>query len=770
MFTNGHSNIRHAAEKQSAPHERELTLRDLFDILSKGRWLIVACFVLVLALTALYTFTSAPEYEARSTLQVNTQNATPQLGELFGFENAFRNVLNEIEILKSRSIAERVAEELVARPLPVDGTADFSILEEPDDGQPLTTAVVVSRLQEEFVRIVPLSQDVDFIEIVATSTNPEEAAEIARLYADKYLEYNQISSRERMKVAVDYLTGVTDDLFAELQTSENSLSGFRSDESVVAPEEEARQLLQQRAMLEGLRVEAESRLQAATAEVDVLEEQLNSILPGLATRLSSGGGLTIERLGMRIAELEVELEEKLAKNPSLESDPSLDSDYVRQRDQVESLKAQLAARARALVDNAGLSSSGESALSSEETIERITEIQGQLLVKRVEVRSQEARLKPLNENISSIESTLSRLPARDIQLSRLNRTVETRADLYIELLKKLQEARIAEQSELGYVEIVDNPVVPSRSVRPRVPLNLALGALLGLLLGIAGAFVRNALDNKVRRPDDVRRLGLNMIGAIPNLSRVVKADFGGQKRVTLNGGRYDTALVSLLNPLSPISEGYRRLRTNIQFSDPDRETRVIMVTSAEPGEGKTVTSSNLAVAFAQSGRRTVYVDADLRRASGHKVFGVNREPGLVEVLFDPANHRIESFRSGIDDLYIIPAGRSVPNPAEVLESLRMRDVLRMLRDEFDVVIVDTPPVLAVADALLLSRQTDACIMVCSANATNIHALETSAEMLRDVEAPVVGVVLNKLDKNSSSGYSYGYSYQSYYGDRPTAAA
>ena len=119
---------------------------------------------------------------------------------------------------------------------------------------------------------------------------------------------------------------------------------------------------------------------------------------------------------------------------------------------------------------------------------------------------------------------------------------------------------------------------------------------------------------------------------------------------------------------------------------------------------------------------------------------------------------------------MIPAGRNVPNPAEVLESMRMRDLLRMLREEFDVVVVDTPPVLAVADALLLSRQTDACVMVCSANNTSIHALESSAQMLRDVDAPLVGVVLNKLERSSASSYSYGYSYHSYYGERPTAAA
>jgi capsular exopolysaccharide synthesis family protein len=570
-----------------------------------------------------------------------------------------------------------------------------------------------------------------------------------------------------MKEVVDYLTGVTDDLSSELATSENTLSGFRTDESVVAPLEEATMLLQQRANLEGMRVQTLSMFEAAGAEVRVLEQQLDAIIPGLASTLSSGGGRTVEAMSLRIAELEVALEEKLAKNPQLADNPSIDPDFVKEQGQVKLLKSQLIDRARALVANAGITSSGES-LTSESALDRIAELQGLLLIGRVKVQSLAAQLEPLQESIAGIDAAIRELPQRDIQLLRLNRTVETRAALFTELQKKLQEARIAEQSELGYVEIVDNAVVPLDSVRPRVPLNLALGALLGLLLGIAAAFVRNALDNKVRRPEDVRRAGLGLLGGIPNLSRIVKSDFDGQKRVTLNGGRFDTALVTLLNPLSPVSEGYRRLRTNIQYSDPDRETRVIMVTSAEPGEGKTVTSANLAVAYAQSGRRTVYVDADLRKSSGHKMFGVNREPGLVNLVFEPEDYSLETFRSNIDDLYVIPAGRTVPNPAEVLESQRMRDLLKRLREQFDIIIVDTPPVLAVADSLLLSQQTDACVLVCSANATNIHALETTAGMLRDVEAPIVGVVLNKLDRKSSASYSYGYSYRSYYGDRPVA--
>jgi capsular exopolysaccharide synthesis family protein len=203
-------------------------------------------------------------------------------------------------------------------------------------------------------------------------------------------------------------------------------------------------------------------------------------------------------------------------------------------------------------------------------------------------------------------------------------------------------------------------------------------------------------------------------------------------------------MISLLNPLSPVAEGYRRLRTNIQFSRPDAKVQMIMITSPGPGDGKTVTAINLAVTMAQAGRRTLYIDADVRRPQGHRMIGVPREAGLVELLFDALPDSIEQFATSIDSyLYVIPAGRDVPNPAEVLGSRKMKNFLARWRKEFDVIVIDTPPTLLVADALILASTCDTTLVVCSAGVTNWQAVDQCSDALRSVGADVIGVLLNR---------------------------
>ncbi|MCH8962595.1 MAG: CpsD/CapB family tyrosine-protein kinase, partial [Bacteroidetes bacterium] len=201
------------------------------------------------------------------------------------------------------------------------------------------------------------------------------------------------------------------------------------------------------------------------------------------------------------------------------------------------------------------------------------------------------------------------------------------------------------------------------------------------------------------------------------------------------------------------------------FGRPDTDLHTIMVTSPGPAEGKTVTALNLAITMAQAGRRTLYVDADLRRPQGHLMMGMDRGGGLVDLLFDALPDNVEQFATELDSyLYVIPAGRDVPNPAEVLGSQKMQKLLRHWRQTFDVVLLDTPPTLVVADALILATQCDATLIVCSAGETNWQALDRCSEALKDVGADIIGVLLNRFDaKAAYGGYKYGYGYGYEYG-------
>ena len=211
--------------------------------------------------------------------------------------------------------------------------------------------------------------------------------------------------------------------------------------------------------------------------------------------------------------------------------------------------------------------------------------------------------------------------------------------------------------------------------------------------------------------------------------------------------------------MATASESYRALRTAVQFSRPDVVVQTILVTSANPSEGKSTTSANLAVTLAQAGRRVLLVDADLRKPSAHRKLGLSREPGLVQQLFGDGDFDASDIPFVADNLQVLTAGSIVPNPSELIGSKRMRDVIGQMREAFDVVLFDAPPVLAATDAVLLSTQCDATVMVCKAGSTKDYELEEAYESLRGVGASVIGTVLNGFDVSQAYGYKYKYSYR-----------
>ena len=556
----------------------------------------------------------------------------------------------------------------------------------------------------------------------------------------------------------------------KLENAENNLTSFFNRERLVAPDEEAKQLIAQVSELQVQQYQTHLGLGMAQAEIKAQEQEINQIIPGLAERISSGDNQVIAQLVEEISRREFAVEKKYAQYPRLRQDPSEDEPLVQELKELNALRAELADRAKSLVDDttpfAGSNRVGEEGVNlAENGLGALGQLRKKIMDKRIEVSSLEVRSRLIEEQLRMAEAQLGDIPRKEIILSRLERSRETTERLYIALIEKLQEAQIAEQSELGYVEVIDQAIVPTSPVRPQVRLNLLLGAVFGLVFGIGLAFVRNAVDNKVRKPEDLRKRGHSVIGLVPDMERVIRQDFKGQEFVSIDGREYSTRLISLLNPLSPISEGYRRVRTNIQFCRPDTDLHTIMITSPGPAEGKTVTALNLAITMAQAGRRTLYVDADLRRPQGHRMMGMDRGGGLVDLLFDALPDNVEQFATDLDSyLYVIPAGRDVPNPAEVLGSQKMQKLLKHWRQTFDVVLIDTPPTLVVADALILATKCDATLIVCSAGETNWQAVDRCSEAIEGVGADVIGVLLNRFDaKAAYGGYKYGYGYGYEYG-------
>lgn len=225
-------------------------------------------------------------------------------------------------------------------------------------------------------------------------------------------------------------------------------------------------------------------------------------------------------------------------------------------------------------------------------------------------------------------------------------------------------------------------------------------------------------------------------------------------------------LITFKKPKSPVSEAYKTLRTNILFSSLDNHIKTMVVTSSGPGEGKTTVTSNLAVTFAQNGNKTIILDCDLRKSKIHRLFNLSNQVGLSNILIGETSFAEENFKTEVENLYVIPAGTRPPNPAELLSSERMQQFLETLKQNFDTIIIDTPPVLMVTDAQILSKYADGVILVVSSGEADKNAAQRSKVLLEKVNARILGVVLNKLD-TTKKGY-YGYYYYYYYGNDSNA--
>lgn len=297
-------------------------------------------------------------------------------------------------------------------------------------------------------------------------------------------------------------------------------------------------------------------------------------------------------------------------------------------------------------------------------------------------------------------------------------------------------------------QIVAPARVPEQPFSPRPLRTGVLALVLGLMLGVGLAFLRDFMDDAIRSDEQVRRAtGRPVLGHVPRWAATEKGD---------------TRVVSLVEPASPISEAYRTLRTNVRFLTVDHDLSSLLVTSPLPGEGKTTTAANLAVALARAGTRVLLVGADLRKPTIHRNFGIEAHPGLSATLVGDATYAEAIVDVGVPNLRVIPGGQVPPNPAELLGSAAMARLMADLEQIADVVVYDGPPVLAVSDTLEFAPRTGGCLVVVDSGATGRSALRHATERLHGVGADITGIVLNRIDPQD--GY-YGYDYyQDYLAD------
>jgi len=366
----------------------------------------------------------------------------------------------------------------------------------------------------------------------------------------------------------------------------------------------------------------------------------------------------------------------------------------------------------------------------------------------------DSRLASYNQTIESLRTQAEKYPPLESEQARLMADVRTAQTTYDNLLAQYQLARIAESADGATVRVVDVAPLPSFAVAPNRQRAILMAMLVGLALGVAIAIGLDRLDDSVKSPDELpTRFQLPVLGQIPAI-RVSEKQ--GSSNIPLS------RLVSHVDPRSVVAEAYRSLRTNIAFARAQSRARTLVLTSPGPADGKSTTVANLAITFAQQGQRTLLIDGDLRRAVLDKTFSVPRTPGLTEVIVGVSPLASAVHPTTVENLFVMGSGQLPPNPSELLGSDRMREVLAEARETFDVVLFDSPPLLAVTDAAVLSTMVDGVILVVRVGSTSREAVRRAAAHLRTVHSRILGAVLNDIDASRGGYYGgYGYYYYAY---------
>jgi capsular exopolysaccharide synthesis family protein len=470
-------------------------------------------------------------------------------------------------------------------------------------------------------------------------------------------------------------------------------------------------------------------------------------------------------LQYRLAELETERMLTFSRNPELREGT--------QEPQILALDRQIASVKQEMAKVTGDFLQGDAAdlgfLTSSDggVAVRANEYRMQLIQLEIEDKQLEAQAKVMDQKLAEFERFFNDLPDNMIQLAQLKREMQINEALFLIISQQGAEMQLWEQTQSGLARVVDFGYVPIDPVKPKKRIVVIIGFLLGFIVDVGYVFIREYTIVEINSIEKLRKKGYPLLAVIPDMSDYIKDNFDGRETVRVKGHTVDTGLVMVLDSISPISESFRRLQANVIYSQPDNTFKTLIVTSSNKSEGKTTLSTNLAVALAESGKKVCIIDCDFRRPRVHSVFGSAQQPGVIEVLFDGVPWKQAMQDTMIPNVSVLTGGKRPPNPAEIIRSHKLHDLIGTLKEHYDHVLIDSAPFGIISDAAPLIKLADGVILAVRFNQAKEPELDLTIENLQKVKANVLGVVMTAFDHKKSSGYYYTsyyykYAYDSYY--------
>ena len=713
---------------------REPHLYDYLLILRKHQWLILSFLLAVVTIVSIATFRMQPVYTAKARIEIDRENSN-----LLPFQGAdsydyMMDLDNYIET-QSRVLT---SETLALQTIRNSGLIPHSEL--PGGSEAITTGSLANHkrppelgafLGSLTVKRVPQSR---LLDITFESTNPDLAAQILNAHIANFMEHNFRSKYDATANATAWLTDQLSELKVKVQNSEDARLAYERAHQIWELDDKQNITTQRLADLNKELTDAQSdRMRkealyefAKAGNIDAVPQlRENNMLQELSKKHSEQYSLYVDAMNQygpnfpRVQRLQAQLKEldALINNEKRNILDALGNDYnaARQRE--------------------GL----------------------------------------LADALNQQKEEVNQMASNMVEYNILKRDAEGNKTMYDGLLTKLKEATLAAGLKSSNIRWVDPAMVPSTPTRPAKTRNIALSFLVGLVGGIGLALLREYLDNTVKTPDDVESLArLPSLAVVPAFT---DENGTGKRRlhagISLNGHDKRIELVAQHLPKSQMSEAFRALRTSLLLSQADRPPQVILVTSALPREGKTTAAANLAVTLAQLGDRTLLIDADLRKPGIGRLLNLTdgKYAGLSSYLAGVSSLDLVAVpHPAIANLVAIPTGPLPPNPADLLSSHKLADAIRQLRSQYKFIVIDSPPIMAATDAVIVSVQADGVLLVVRSGETPKEAFTRARDLLTSVKCHLLGVVLNAVD-SSAPDYYYSYRYYPYsYGYGPQEAA
>jgi len=718
-----------------ASGESELSLVHYLQILYRRRYVALSAFFLVVVGVTLYTVTATRIYEATSRLLI--ERDTPNVV-------SFQEVLDQgaqtddyyetqYAILRGRGLARRTIESLQLWNHPLlNQQPGFSVrgllmtpinamtrwfepprpIEAPGAEETAAQSRVIDRFLSNLnVEAVRYSRLVD---VTYRTSDPVLAAKIANALGEAYIKQNVEFTSSTTKEASTFLTQQLAEQRAKLEKSEQALQAYREQTDSVSLEERQNVVVQRLADLNAAVTRANTaRIQKESAYNQVRAALENPAAIDTVPLILSNPFVQQQKTELAALQRQrAQLSEKLGPNHP---------DMVKVGVAIENAEARIKAEVAQIVSS--MRSDYEAAMAEERSL-------------TATLNRQKGEAQVLNRT--------------GIEYGVLQRDNDANRQMFEALLKRTQETGISEELKAGNIRVIDQAETPRAPVSPNTFNNLLLGLLGGLALAVGLAFAFEYGDDRIKNPDELKKsLGLPFLGMVPALF---------DKSIT-------TPLITGGAP-NLFGESFRSIRTNVLFSSADEGSRLVVVTSSAPGEGKTAVSTNLSLALAQSGHRVLLIDADMRKPRVHEVFSQPLAPGLSNLLVGDKQVSEAIKESPQQGLWMMPAGTFPPNPAELLGSKKFRDLTLFLQQYFDWVIIDTPPVMAVTDASIAANLAHGVLFVVGAEMTSKRVAQRAVEQLEMSQARFLGAVLNRVDLEHNAYYYSRYyrpEYGGYYG-------